>query len=290
MPGIATYRRAEFDVAALVDEKVRAGRRVSVVIPARDEESTIGAIVAAIRDALVDAVPLVDEILVADDRSVDATAREAVAGGARVVATDDGAGERGKGDALWRGVRASTGDVLAFVDGDLVDFDPGFVVGLLGPLLTARCGDVSFVKGFYERPLDGAPRGGGRVTELAARPIIAILLDHLDGIVQPLAGEFAARRDVLERLPFVRGYGVDIALLADAARTFGVETIAQVDLGRRQHRNRPLEELGPMAAEVLLAALSRAGVAVPESVELTVPGAGTSIVSVAERPPLVGPV
>lgn len=198
-----------------------------------------------------------------DDRSADRTRALAVEAGARVVASGDVLADlaptRGKGGALWKGVAAATGDLLAFVDGDVSEFNSNFVVGLLGPLMPDG-GGVAFVKGFYERPLDGAPRGGGRVTELAARPILSILFDHLSDIIQPLAGEFAAPRSTLERLPFIEGYGVDIGLLADAAATFGIGTIAQVDLGRRVHRNRPINELGPMATEVLLAALSRANI------------------------------
>ena len=261
MAGIRTYHHEAFDPETLALAK--DGRVISVIIPARDEETTIGGIVVAIRRQLVATFALVDEILVVDDRSTDRTRARAVAAGARVVGSNDVLVEygpaRGKGGALWKGVAAATGDVLAFVDGDVADFDPRFVVGLLGPLLTPADSEVAFVKGFYERPLNGAARGGGRVTELAARPIVSILLDHLAGIIQPLAGEFAAPRTTLERLPFVEGYGVDIGLLADAAATFGVDAVVQVDLGRRVHRNRPIHELGPMSTEVLLAVLSRAG-------------------------------
>jgi len=264
------------------------GRTVSVVIPARDEEATIGDIVGAIRSALVEDTPLVDELVVVDDRSVDATRRRAVAAGAVVHAAADvlpwlEAGS-GKGEALWKGLAATTGDVVAFVDGDLADFDPRFVVGLVGPLLTDP--SLQFVKAFYERPIDGQPRGGGRVTELAARPLIAILLPHLAHVVQPLSGEFAGRRSALEAVPFVHGYGVDVALLADVAARFGVDALAQVDLGRRVHRNRPIHELGPMATEVLHAALSRAGVPVPERVRLAIPDHGAHTLSLRERPPL----
>jgi glucosyl-3-phosphoglycerate synthase len=288
VPLIRTYHHESFDAAALVAAK--AGRTVSVVIPARDEAGTIGEIVAGVVRRLVEEVPLVDEVVVVDDRSGDGTGARAAAAGAVVVdssaGTDHLGPARGKGGALWKGVAASSGDLLAFVDGDVEDFDPRFVVGLLGPLLGPDGDGISLVKGFYERPIDGQPRGGGRVTELAARPVLAILLDHLSGIVQPLAGELAAPRRVLERLPFVEGYGFDLALLADAAATFGVGSLAQVDLGRRAHRNRPLHELGPMATEVLMAALSRAGVDVPSSVQLDAPGSPAVVVH-AERPPLL---
>ena len=287
MPAIRTFHHEAFAAGALVAAKT--GRTVSVVIPARDEEATIGAIVRALRRELVEAVPLVDEILVVDDRSTDATAARAAEAGATVVASsagdDDLGPARGKGGALWKGVAAAGGDLLAFLDGDVVDFDPRFVVGLLGPLLAVGGGAVSLVKGFYDRPVDGHA-GGGRVTELTARPVLAILLDHLAGVVQPLAGEVAASRRTLERLPFVEGYGFDLALLVDAAATFGVGSVVQVDLGRRAHRNRPLAELGPMATEVLMAALLRSGVAVPPTVQLEPPGTQV-VVTHRERPPLV---
>jgi glucosyl-3-phosphoglycerate synthase len=286
---LRTYHHTEFDASDLAAAK--DGRTVSVVIPAHDEEATIGDIVGAIRAALVDEAGLVDELVVIDDRSADRTRSRAVAAGATVHAAADVLSHlppaKGKGEALWKGVAATTGDVIAFVDGDLADFDPRFVVGLLGPLLEPdEDQDVGFVKAFYERPLDGQPRGGGRVTELAARPVISILLPHLGDVIQPLSGEFAATREVLSAVPFVHGYGVDIALLADVAARFGLASLAQVDLGRRVHRNRPIHELGPMATEVLLAALSRAGVDVPSEVRLAIPGVPVREVAMAERPPL----
>lgn len=283
-----TFRHEAFDAAALAAAK--AGRTVSVVIPAHDEERTIAGIVTVLRRHLVDHVGLVDEVVVVDDRSADRTGARAAAAGARVVSSADVLPDEGpaagKGGALWKGVAASRGDLLVFLDGDVAHFDACFVVGLLGPLLTPGGEGIGLVKGFYERAIDGQPRGGGRVTELAARPIVAILLDHLSGFVQPLAGELAAPRTTLERLPFVEGYGFDLALLADAVAAFGLESVVQVDLGHRAHRNRALDELGPMATEVLLAALSRAAVEVPAVVELAVP-ASPVVVTHAERPPLV---
>jgi glucosyl-3-phosphoglycerate synthase len=287
VPAIRTFHHEAFAAGSLAAAK--AGRTVSVVIPARDEETTIGGIVGALRRELVEAVPLVDEILVVDDRSTDATGARAADAGATVVpssAGDDDLGPAdGKGGALWKGVAVAGGDLLAFLDGDVVDFDPSFVVGLLGPLLAPEGDTISLVKGFYDRPVDGLA-GGGRVTELTARPALSVLLDHLTGVVQPLAGEVAASRTTLERLPFVEGYGFDLALLADAAATFGVGSVVQVDLGRRAHRNRPLAELGPMATEVLLAALLRAGVPVASTVRLELPAA-PAVVTHRERPPLV---
>lgn len=282
---LRSVHHVEFDADDLVSSK--GTRTVSVVIPARDEETTIGDIVVAIRRALVDETPLVDEILVVDDRSVDSTRSAAINAGARVVSSNDVLRNEppvaGKGGALWKGVAAAGGDVLAFVDGDVVDFDPRFIVGLLGPLLSAG-EQVAFVKGFYERPLDGRARGGGRVTELVARPLLTILFPELAPLVQPLAGEFAAARSTLERLPFVEGYGVDIALLIDVVRAYGIDSIVQVDLGRRVHRNRPLHELGPMATEVLIAALGRAGQIVPSSVYLNAPEHPAAVRHTERRP------
>ena len=286
---IRTFHHDQFDPAALVAAK--AGRVISVVIPARDEESTVGAIVAAIRSNLVDEIGLVDDLVVIDDRSTDGTAARAHAAGAAVFATSDVLPHlppaRGKGEALWKGLAAATGDIVAFVDGDVEEFDFRFVTGLLGPVLSpGDGGEVAFVKAFYERPIDGRRRGGGRVTELAARPIISLLHPHLSSVVQPLSGEFAAPRAVLETLPFVHGYGVDIGLLVDFAAAYGTEALAQVDLGRRVHRNRPIDELGPMAAEVLQTALHRGGVKVPRTIRLDMPDLGEATITLAERPPL----
>lgn len=239
---------------------VKGRHRVTVCLPARDEEATVGAIVATIHRSLRVRHGLVDEIVVIDDGSSDATAPAARAAGARVVA---GAGG-GKGGAMQAGLAAAGGDLIVYCDADLAPFRASFVVGLLGPLLTD--GALGFVKGFYDRPLAGRDGEGGRVTELLAKPALRVLLPALSGFAQPLAGEYAARREVLEQVPFVRGYGVDVALLADVARRFGLASMAQVDLGRRTHRNRPLADLGPQAEAVLRAILARAGMgdAVPE--------------------------
>src|SRR5688572_25521257 len=256
-----TFRHGDFTVGALTDQKARLGSAISVCLPARDEAATIGPIVEQIRRHLVEGARLVDEVLVVDDHSLDATASVAAQAGARVVAVDDvlpelGPGE-GKGEALYKSVAAATGDLIVWCDADILDFAPHFVVGLVGPLLTRS--DIAFVKGYYDRPVEGSPHGGGRVTELMARPVIAALFPHLASIVQPLSGEYAGRRSLLERLPFVQGYGVDLGLLIDIAEVEGTEAIAQVDLGLRRHRNRSLEELGPQALAVLQTALGRSG-------------------------------
>jgi glucosyl-3-phosphoglycerate synthase len=243
--------------------RAKQGTTVSVVLPARDEAATVGHIVDRLRRDLVEAVPLVDEVVVIDSGSTDDTARIAGSAGARVFRQDQvlpEVGDRaGKGEALWKSLHVTTGDVVTFIDADLRDFDPQFAVGLLGPLLTDR--SVDFVKGFYDRPLeDGAallPAGGGRVTELVARPLLNLHWPRLAGFVQPLAGEYAARRSLLERIPFVSGYGVEIAMLVDILEEGGLMPMAQVDLGSRRHRNSSDAELGRMAAQVYLALFSR---------------------------------
>lgn len=285
MAAVRTSHHARFAAGDLVAAK--GGRQVSVCLPARDEAATVGEIVAAVHETLVVTTPLVDEILVLDDHSTDATAQVAEAAGARVVAAADLApefgAEPGKGQALWKTVLASTGDLIVWCDADLRDFDPRFVMGLLGPLLTEP--DVHFVKGFYERPETGGQPGGGRVTELLARPALALLHPALAAMVQPLSGEYAARRSLVEGLPFVEGYGVDVGLLLDALAAVGPRGLAQVDLGERRHRNRSLAELSVQATEVLHTILDRAGVAdLPDAVVLDRPAAGPARVRVGERP------
>lgn len=236
---------------------------VSVVLPARNEESTVGDIVQCLRRELVEAMPLVDEVVVIDSGSEDRTGAVARAAGATVHRQRDvhaDLGDRpGKGEALWKSLFVTTGDVVVFLDADLRDFDPGFAVGLLGPLLADP--GTHFVKAIYDRPLaDGRtvlPAGGGRVTEILARPLLNVHFPELAGIVQPLAGEYAGRRTLLERLPFVSGYGVEIAMLVDVLHEVGLDGLAQVDLGRRVHRNSPDDALCRMAGQVYLALLSR---------------------------------
>jgi glucosyl-3-phosphoglycerate synthase len=233
------------------------GRRLSVCLPARDEADTIEVIVKALVRELQERHPLADEVIVIDDGSGDATAARSRAAGARVVRSPG----RGKGAAMHEGLRSSTGDLVAFCDADLRDFDPGFVLGLAAPLL--HDDDIGFVKAFYDRPYEGRRGQGGRVTELVAKPLLRTLFPSLSSIRQPLSGECAGRREVLSEVPFVAGYGVDIALLIDVAQRVGPADVAQVDLGRRVHRNRPLEELAPQAEEVLRAVLARAGLGDP---------------------------
>ena len=285
---LRTFRAGEFDPDRLVHDK--AGRRISLCLPARDEQDTVGDIVAAVRAELVDRVGLVDELLVVDDHSTDDTAAVAGRAGATVLAADEiltGYGDgHGKGETLWKSLYASTGDLVVWCDADVRNFDPLFVVGLLGPLLTR--GDVAFVKGFYDRPVDESTSGGGRVTELVARPVVSLLFPALAPFVQPLAGEYAGRRDVLEQLPFIGGYGVDLGLLIDIEARFGLGAMAQVDLGERIHRNRPLDELSPQAMAVLQAALHRAAPdLVGPAAVLVRPDLDPVEIDIGERPPLV---
>jgi glucosyl-3-phosphoglycerate synthase len=265
----------------------KAGRTVAVCLPARDEVATVGAIVEALRRELQDDVPLIDELVVVDDHSTDGTAGAARDAGARVVdarTTLRGVTGAGKGAALWRSLHETTSDLVVWVDADITEFSSHFVTALVGTLVANP--NIAFVKGAYDRPLVEG-EGGGRVTELVARPTLAMLFPELGAVAQPLAGEYGGRRDLLERLPFVQGYGVDIALLIDAHRAVGTDGIAQVDLGVRRHRNRTIGQLGPQAAEVLRAALVRAGVAVHEPLTLRRPGQDPLVLAYDELPPMV---
>ncbi|WP_419996004.1 glucosyl-3-phosphoglycerate synthase [Streptomyces boninensis] len=252
--GRRSWSAADRPLSTLLAAKQALGRAgtVSVVLPALNEEATVGAIVAAIRAELMTAVPLVDELVVLDSGSADATAKVAQAAGARVVHRDEVLPRipavPGKGEVLWRSLLATTGEIVCFVDADLRDFDTTFVSGIVGPLLTEP--DVSFVKAVYDRPLDGTPGQGGRVTELVARPLLNLHWPQLAGFVQPLGGEYAARRSLLERLPFPVGYGVELGLLIDALHLAGLDALAQVDVGTRHHRHQDSQALGRMAAAI----------------------------------------
>lgn len=248
-----TLHREDFDLGRVVAAK--GDTRVAVVIPARDEASTIGGVL----DAVQLVAGLVDELVVVNDRSVDDTAVVAAHHGAKVI---DHHGDGGKGAAMDTGRRATSSDVIVYLDADVTNTSPEFVPRLLQPLFERP--DVVLVKGYYRRPLHDMPTGGGRVNELAARPILSLLYPGLGEIRQPLAGETALRRHALESISFEPAYAVEMALLIDVARLHGVRSLAQVDLGIRRHRNRPLEELRPMAGDVLRAALARRGIELPE--------------------------
>jgi glucosyl-3-phosphoglycerate synthase len=266
--------------------RLRAERRetISVCVPARDEAATIAGVVAPLVE--LREAGAIDQVVVADDGSRDATAAIAARLGAQVVRPAEllpaYGPVLGKGDAMWRALSVMSGELVCFVDGDSEDFGAHFACGLLGPLVCEP--GVQFVKGFYRRPFRGEhgtlPTGGGRVTQLTALPLIAALYPELAGVRQPLAGELAARRELLERTPFCTGYGVEIGLLLDVHAQLGSAAIAQVDLDVRQNRHRPLEQLGPMAAAVLGAVTSRLR---GEGRLLGAPGAGAPS---PERPPL----
>ncbi len=244
---IATYHHADWAVGELV--AANGDARIVVCIPARDEVRTIGAIVSSICDRLGPS-GLVDEILVVDDGSKDGTGAEALRHGATLV-SGPGLG-KGQAMAVAKGRR---GDYVVYLDGDVENFAAHYVTGLLGPLL---CGSgLLMVKGSYTRPLGEHPTEGGRVTELVAKPLISLLFPDLSGVNQPLAGETALRSQVLEEIELASGYGVEMGLLIDVWQRWGTDCIAQVDLGERRHRNRPLAELGLQAREVIDIALAR---------------------------------
>jgi glucosyl-3-phosphoglycerate synthase len=288
-----SFSRPDWTIAELVAAK--GGRTISVVLPALNEEQTVGEVVESIAPMLGG---LVDELIVLDSGSTDDTEIRAVAAGARVITREQALPEidpqPGKGEVLWRSLAATTGDIVVFVDSDLIDPDPMFVPKLVGPLLTVD--GVHLVKGFYRRPLKVSgsedANGGGRVTELVARPLLASLRPELSCVLQPLGGEYAATRELLTSLPFAPGYGVEIGLLIDTYDRLGLNAIAQVNLGVRTHRNRPLTDLAVMSRQVIATLLSRCGVG-DSGVGLTqffADGDGytprTSAVSTADRPPM----
>lgn len=302
-----TYRVDDVDVDALAAAKRARGLTVSVVLPSRNEAETVGGMVSEVAGL---SGSLVDELVVMDGGSTDGTPALAAAAGARVH--DDAAvlPEHGpclgKGDALWRSLAVTSGDVVAFVDSDIKNPGPRFVTGLLAPLLADP--DVELVKAFYERPLESggqrSPSGGGRVTELLARPLLNLLWPPLAGLVQPLSGEYAGRRSLLERIPFFTGYGVELGMLVDTLGAAGIDAIAQVDVGERVHVNQPLEALSRMAYAISQVALSRLDAEGRASLEAVTGGAtpqeyvqyvrgedgvvrpAARDVAVVERPPL----
>ena len=297
-----SWHRPTWTMAELVAAK--AGRTISVVLPALNEAETVAAVINTITPMLG---RLVDELIVLDSGSTDDTEARALAAGARVVHREEAlpeiAPQPGKGEALWRSLAATTGDIIVFIDSDLIDPDPMFVPRLVGPLLTED--GIHLVRGFYRRPLkvgDGEDaNGGGRVTELVARPLLAALRPELGYVLQPLGGEYAGTRELLTAVPFAPGYGVEIGILIDTYDRFGLDAIAQVNLGVRTHRNRPLSELGPMSRQIIATLLTRCGID-DSGVGLTQflpdgPGRGplggslayrtkTSAVSLADRPPM----
>jgi glucosyl-3-phosphoglycerate synthase len=284
---IRTFEVEDCAIDHLVAAK--SGRTVSMCIPCRDEVATIGPLVRVVRAELMDRRGLVDELIVLDDRSTDDTACVAARAGATVVDIGDihrehGVGH-GKGNALWATLVASSGDFVVWCDGDVTSFEPDWVVRLLAPMIDDDT--VHLVKALYHRPTRYG--GGGRTTELVARPLLSLYFPELTGLNQPLSGEYAGRRSVLESIPFVEGWGVEIAMLIDVLERHGADAIAQVDLGIREHRNRSLHALSVQAAEVLATVLSRTPGGKPlDRDELALTRADGSVVplNLAERPPL----
>lgn len=238
-------------------KQLKYSTSVAVVIPAQNEAATIGAVLDAIRDN----IGLIDELVVVNDHSIDGTSIVARAHGARVINSQ---GATGKGVAMSQGLAGTTSELVVFLDADVLTSVTDFVPRLVQPLLERS--EIQLVKGYYERPLHDMPSGGGRVNELVARPILSLLYPGLDEIRQPLAGETAVRRSALQAIDLDPGYDVEIGLLIDIARKFGTPSVAQVDLGVRRHRNRPLNELRPMAVKVLRAALLRHSVDLPPQI------------------------
>jgi glucosyl-3-phosphoglycerate synthase len=286
-----SFHHSAFDAAALAGAREQP---VSVCLPARECAGTVGRVVeelVALRE-----LGLIDEIVVVDAASADGTAAVAAAAGATVVQESELLPEfgpvLGKGDAMWRALSALEGDLVCYLDADTVDFSRHFAVGMLGPLI--ELADVSFVKASYSRPFtSGAvslPDGGGRVSQLTARPALALFYPDLAGVRQPLAGEIAARREVLERLPFTTGYGVEIAMLIDVFDSVGLDAIAQVDLDLRQNSHQSLAALAPMALAVLrtIAIRLRRDGRLDDFADSGLLGEGNdySAPAIVERPPL----
>ena len=290
--GVRTFDVTDSVDGGGVEELIEAkrGRTVSVCLPCRDEAATVGPLVSVIRQELMTRHDVVDELIVLDDRSTDDTARVAAHAGARVVSIEDvhathGEGH-GKGNALWATLLASQGDVIVWCDGDVTSFEPEWVVKLVSPLL--RDDSVALVKALYHRPTRYG--GGGRTTELVARPLMSRYFPGLTGLAQPLSGEYAGARSVLEQLSFVQGWGVEMAMLVDIAELLGAEAIGQVDLGHRLHRHRSLQSLSVQAAEVMATMLDRAGVpsATGEAEQMLRRADGSEVpLNLASRPSLV---
>ncbi len=266
-----TLHHSQFwDIKRLVEEKERQGLSISLCLPALNEEKTIGQEIVILKAELADRYPLVDEIAVVDSGSTDRTREIAASFGADVYLAADHLQEegeqRGKGENLWKALFLLKGDILVFVDADIRNIHPRFVYGLVGPLIHDP--GVHYVKAFYDRPLAFSgglrPTGGGRVTEILIRPLFSLFYPELTAILQPLSGEYAGRRSILEQIPFPVGYGVETGMIIDIYERLGLYAFAQTDLDRRIHRNQETIALGRMAFGVLrtfMARLQRRGVA-----------------------------
>jgi glucosyl-3-phosphoglycerate synthase len=251
------HHGAFWDLIKLVEEKEKKGLKISLCIPTLNEEKTIGKEVLILRSELMERYPLVDEFAVIDSGSVDKTLEVASNYGADVYLASDILPEvgnkRGKGENLWKAIHQLKGDIICYVDADISNIHPRFVYGLVAPLIHRD--EVTYVKAFYDRPLNYSsglrPSGGGRVTEILTRPLFSLFYPELSQIIQPLSGEYAARREVLEKIPFPIGYGVETSHLLDLYELHGLETFAQTDLDRRVHRNQTTNALGKMSFGIL---------------------------------------
>jgi glucosyl-3-phosphoglycerate synthase len=259
-----TFHHQEFrDVAALVKLKERHGVRISLAFPTLNEQDTIGKEILVLKTELMDRFSLLDEIAVIDSGSTDKTREIAEGLGARFYSSKailkKYGSYRGKGENLWKSLHVLSGDIIVWIDADISNIAPKFVYGLVGPLLKKP--EISYVKAFYERPFRAPdslfPSGGGRVTEILVRPLFSLFYPELACLIQPLSGEYAGRRSVLERLPFSVGYGVEIGHLIDIYKKLGAGSLAQVNLDTRVHRNQSVQALGKMSFGILTAFLNR---------------------------------
>ncbi len=253
-----TFHHSVFwDLIKLVEEKEKKGLKISLCIPTLNEEKTIGKEVLILRSELMERYPLVDEFAVIDSGSEDKTLEVAKNYGADVYLASDILPEvgnkRGKGENLWKAIHQLKGDIICYVDADISNIHPRFVYGLVAPLIHRD--EITYVKAFYDRPLNYStglrPSGGGRVTEILIRPLFSLFYPELSNVIQPLSGEYAARREVLEQIPFPIGYGVETSHLLDLYEKYGLETFAQTDLDRRVHRNQTTNALGKMSFGIL---------------------------------------
>ncbi len=259
-----TYHTREFmDLDRLVELKQDQGVSISLALPALNEEETVGKVIETVKTALMDQVPLLDEMVLIDSGSQDQTREIAKELGIPVYIHQEILPQYGsfvgKGEALWKSLFVVNGDIIAWIDTDIKNIDPRFVYGILGPLLDNP--RIRFSKGFYRRPLRQGDKtvagAGGRVTELTARPFINLFFPELSGLIQPLSGEYAGRRSALEELPFFTGYGVETGMLIDLLDKYGLEGIAQVDLLERIHHNQPLPSLSKMSFTIMQVVFSR---------------------------------
>ena len=259
-----TYHHSAFsDLKDLVEQKQESGLKISLCIPTLNEERTIGKEVVIFKSELMNRYPLLDEIAVIDSGSKDRTLEVASSFGADTYLSADILPEegfkKGKGENLWKAIHQLEGDIIVYIDADIKNIHPRFVYGLLGPII--RRPEVSYVKAFYDRPLAFSnsvrPSGGGRVTEILTRPLFSLFFPELTAIIQPLSGEYAVRRDVLESIPFPVGYGVETSHLLDVYRTYGMKAFAQTDLDQRVHRNQETRALGKMSFGILQTFLKR---------------------------------